>query len=447
MRNKKIYNIFKEQKKNLKLKNSKYAPIKLFNFYMIVTLLISIFGPWKYSSYNKIYVFIYIIVFLIVSTAIFVYFVNKNTVVKFVFSKKKKFIKNTKGIWIAKKSIILALILFILMLLIKIITIGLPEFSNIFKVMAQAYTNKNIIGNTFNLSAWLFNYFSIFYVGSIVLGSYFFKHLNKIYKIMLIIVIILSLLYHLIFVGNQKAIGDLLIFLGSVFFIKYMQSEKRIKFVVILVGLVGIFASFLLFSYILQSRMDLWNVEYYSIGNKAFLDINHWMLAPFGDNLKLGAGTFLYYLSSGYYGLSLGLGLPFVWSYGFGSSFEVRHLFDRLLPLTDQFIQSYPVRMEAQTGWDAYANWHTIFPWLASDFTFFGAVIFICIFIAIYALSWNRILRKGHWINLLMFANINIMLLYVPANNQLFQTRASLLVTLIITIIWIFNYNYFGDEL
>jgi hypothetical protein len=103
--------------------------------------------------------------------------------------------------------------------------------------------------------------------------------------------------------------------------------------------------------------------------------------------------------------------------------------------------------VEIDNGWEAYSNWQTIFPWLASDFTFWGAIIIICIFIAVYAVSWNRILRKGHWINLLMFTNINVMLLYIPANNQLFQTRASLVVTLIITLIWVFKYNNLGSEL
>ena len=113
--------------------------------------------------------------------------------------------------------------------------------------------------------------------------------------------------------------------------------------------------------------MNFWNVEYFSIGNRAFLDINHWMLVFFDKSIKLGAGTFLFYLSSGYYGLSLALNLPFIWSYGFGSSFEIRYLFSKFIPLTDEFVRSYPSRMEAATGWDAYANWHTIFPWLASD--------------------------------------------------------------------------------
>ena len=442
-----IKNIFEDEKKYRKARNRKYTPIKLFNFYILLTLLISVFGPWEYAGYNKGYVVLYIIIFLSFSTMTYVYFVNKNKGITFVISKKNKANKKFKGLWVAKKSIFLALILFSAMLLIKITTIGLPEFSNVFRVMAQAYTNKYLTGSAFNLSAWLFNYLSIFYVGAIVLGSYFFRDLNKRYKTMLLLVVALSLAYHLIFVGNQKAIGDLIIFLGSVLFVKYAQSGKRIKFKVILLVLFGVLCSFLLFSYIIQSRMSLWNVEYYSIGNKAFLDVNHWMLAFFGNNIKLGAGTFLYYLSSGYYGLSLALELPFVWSYGFGSSFELRYLFNKLVPLTDEFIQSYPIRMEAQTGWDAYANWHTIFPWLASDFTFWGAIIFLCTFIAIYAVSWNRILRKGHWVNLLMFANLNIMLLYVPANNQLFQTRASLLVTLIITILWVFNYNYIGDEI
>jgi hypothetical protein len=442
-----IKSVFEDEKKCRKARNRKYTPIKLFNFYILLTLVISIFGPWEYAGYNKSYVFFYMIIFLGFSTMTYVYFVNKSKGITFVISKNNKSKKKLKGLWVAKKSILMALILFSVMLLIKVLTIGLPEFSNIFRLMAQAYTNKSITASTFNLSAWLFNYFSIFYVGAIVLGSYYFRYLNKRYKIMLILVVVISMAYHLIFVGNQKAIGDLLIFISSALFVKYAQSGKRIRFKVILFVLFGVLCSFLLFSYVIQNRMSLWNVEYYSIGNKAFLDVNHWMLALFSSNIKLGAGTFLYYLSSGYYGLSLTLELPFVWSYGFGSSFELRHLFNRLLPLTDEFIGSYPVRMEAQTGWGAYSNWHTIFPWLASDFTFWGAIIVVCIFIAIYAVSWNRILRNGHWINLLMFANLNIMLLYVPANNQLFQTRASLLVTLIITLLWIFNYNYVGDEI
>lgn len=442
-----IKNIFEDEKKCRKVRNRKYTPIKLFNFYILLTLVISILGPWEYAGYNKNYVFFYMIIFLGFSTMTYVYFVNKSKGITFVISKNNKSKKKLKGLWVAKKSILMALILFSVMLLVKVLTIGLPEFNIIFRLMAQAYTNKSITASTFNLSAWLFNYFSVFYVGAIVLGTYFFRYLNNRYKTMLILVVALSMAYHLIFVGNQKAIGDLLIFISSALFVKYAQSGKKIRFKVILFVLFGVLCSFLLFSYVIQNRMSLWNVEYYSIGNKAFLDINHWMLALFPSNIKLGAGTFLYYLSSGYYGLSLTLELPFVWSYGFGSSFELRHLFNRVLPLTDEFIGSYPVRMEAQTGWGAYSNWHTIFPWLASDFTFWGSIIVVCIFIAIYAVSWNRILRNGHWINLLMFANLNIMLLYVPANNQLFQTRASLLVTLLITLLWIFNYNYVGDEI
>lgn len=436
-----------EPSKIQKFRNRIYTPIKLFNTYIILTYFISIFGPWNYIGYNKIYVGLYLMMFLTFSTFTYVYFVNKKRKSNSLISKSDKvYKKNESGLWIAKKSILVSIVLLSFMLAINISSYGMPAFNNIFRIMAQAYTYKNIMARSFNLSAWLFNYFSIFYVVAVVLGTYYFKKIGKIYKFLYFLVIILYASYNIIYVGNQKAFGDLLIYLSSVLFIKFSQSGKIIKIKTLLNGASGLVISFFLFSNIIQSRMIFWNVEYYSVGNRAFLDINHWMLSLFG-NIKLGAGTFLYYLSSGYYGLSLSLQLPFKWSYGLGGSFEMRNIVSKLFPLTDSFVNTYPVRVERIIGWDAYVNWHTVFPWLASDLTFLGAVVFICLFIAIYAICWSKILKKGHWINIMMFVQINIMLIFVPANNQLFQTRASLIVTTLIIIIWIFNHNKTGEEL
>lgn len=447
MKNKHIHYANDGNENHKNKRNRKYTPIVLFNFYIISTLFISIAGPWEYIGYNTVYSFLYMVIFLLASTMTYLYFVNRNKGFTLFVTKPKRTIGKFTGLWVAKTSIFFAMVLFIVMITNRILLIGLPEYGNIFRLMAQAYTNKLLTGSTFNLSAWLFNYFSIFYIGAIALGLYYFKGLSKSYRIMLFFVLLLSIAYHFIFVGNQKALGDIIIIFGSVFFARFAQSGKRIEIKTIMIVVIAGLFSFFMFSYIIQSRMNLWNVEYYSIGNKAFLDINHWMLSLFSNDIKLGAGTFMYYLSSGYYGLSLALQLPFVWTFGFGSSFELRSFFGRFLPLTDDFILTYPVRIEAQTGWDAYANWHTVFPWLASDLTFWGAILFLSVFIAIYATSWNRILRNGHWINILMFANINIMLLYIPANNQLFQTRASLLVTIFVFLIWLFKFNSVGDEI
>lgn len=432
-------------RKEMKLSNKLYTPLKLFYIYILTTLFLSVFGPWKYVNYNTTYVVFYMIIFLSLFTFVYHHFVNVTKGLTLVISKKTIRKKRTNGIWVTKKALIIGLALISGMIIIKINEVGFPNINNIFSTMAEAYSRKIIVSSSLNLSAWLFGYFSIFYILSIILGSYYFNKLTKGYKIIFFGIIILSFVFHVAYVGNQKAIGDILIYLSSVFFAKYAQTGKRLNTKLLIISLLGCLLSFLFFSYILQSRMTFWNVEYYSIGGKAFLTMDHWLLNVFNNNIKLGVATFFYYLSSGYYGLSLALNLPFSWSYGYGSSFEMKYLLNKIYPLSDEFIAPYPVRTELKTGWAAYSNWHTIFPWLASDFTFFGALIVLCLFIAIYALSWNRVLRKGHWINIVMFSHLNILLLYVPANNQLFQTRASFLATALIMLVWVFNYNNEGD--
>ncbi|AIF53698.1 hypothetical protein [Pelosinus sp. UFO1] len=426
----------------IKKVNRLNTPLKLFVGYILITLVINLYGPWEYLNFNKLYVSNFIFTYLVSTIITYLIFVKTSKSVRFVISNNtKNLLVWRNGIKITNKSIVLSMLLFVIMILIKISEIGLPTTNDIFITMAEAYSNKKDIGMELNRSGWLFAYFSIVYVITVILGAYYFSSLNKIYRVLYVTVLLLSVIYNILYVGNQKALGDIIIYIASVAFIKFCQSGKRINAKQMLLISISICGCLLLFASILDSRMRLWGVEYYSVGGRATLNIDNWMLSLFDDDLKLGIGTFLYYISHGYYGLSLCLDLPFVWSYGYGSSFAVKELFNMIIPLSDNFIASYPIRMEAETHWDAYSNWHTIFPWLASDFTYVGAIVFLCMVMIIYALSWNRILRNGHWVNILMFSNINILLLYVPANNQLFQTRASVIVTILILLVWLFNHN------
>lgn len=421
--------------------NRIYLPLKLFVIYILATLFLNLFGPWQYQGMNKLIVSIFILFFLLTIIITYVVSSKLKTKLGISMSHQKKSIFFFDETRITKISLICSAVLFSLILFFRIVEEGFPNISNIFTSMATVYTNKETFSGKFNLSAWLFNYFSIFYIIGVSLGTYYFKILNIKYKVLYFLVISLSLLYHIGFIGNQKAIADLIIYIGSVLFIKFCQSGYKIKPKNIIFILFIILLMCGLFGNILYSRMDLWGVKYYSVGGKAFLNSEHWSLSLLNDKFKLGIGTLIFYLSSGYYGLSLTLGLPFKWSYGYGSSFALKDILIRLFPMSDHLIGSYPIRMEESTGWEAYSNWHTVFPWLASDFTFVGAIIVLNLIISIYVLAWKNILNKGNWTNILLFINVNILLVYLPANNQLFQTRSSLIITILTSILWIFNNN------
>lgn len=120
--------------------------------------------------------------------------------------------------------------------------------------------------------------------------------------------------------------------------------------------------------------------------------------------------------TQGYYALSLSLKEPFVFCYGVGNSFFLeglsRHIFYK--PLFDS---TYPARIET-SGWSTYGRWHSIYPWIASDLTFPGTIIFMFLLGWVFALVWLDVaFCKNLWA-VCLFPLLLIMLFYVPANNQ-----------------------------
>ncbi|WP_323678967.1 O-antigen polymerase [Exiguobacterium indicum] len=420
-----------------------FLPINMYITYILVTLILYIFGPWNYANDKQISVISFIIVYLFVMYLSFYIGIKSNYLRKVKTSSDSEIDKRIIQI------IFLGLLSISLVLAVSIIEKGFNiNDNNIFSTMAIAYTNKEY-SNSFNLSAWIYNYTYFFIMSSICIGMFFIRKLKKIYKIYLTLTILMYFIYNFIYIGNQKAIGDFFIYLLSIVLIKIVKTKTKRQFISYLISILTLaISSLYIFPTILISRMKYWGVYYSSVGGSAFLDINNYMLNAFSNyETKIGIGTFIFYLSSGYYGLGLSLNLPFKWSFGYGNSFEIKSIMNRIFPMDDTIIGSYPVRMQNYYGWDAYANWHTIFPWLASDFTFFGSVLILAIVMYLYSIAWINILKNKHWINILFFTHLNVMWIYTIANNQILLTRYSLIYSIIILVIWLKKRNWQGDEL
>ena len=93
------------------------------------------------------------------------------------------------------------------------------------------------------------------------------------------------------------------------------------------------------------------------------------------------------YASHGYCGLSHNLQTPFEWTGGLGSSYAVMQYASQYFDY-DVFPNTYVARTEQRTGWPARQNWATIYPWIASDFTFYGCIPFMYILGYLYSLTW-----------------------------------------------------------
>lgn len=144
------------------------------------------------------------------------------------------------------------------------------------------------------------------------------------------------------------------------------------------------------------------------------------------ERLNFGLVMLCFYVSHGYEGLALAMELPFEWMYGTGWSKAIQVILSDYLGGRDLFEKSYLARNEAQTGWPASHWWSTIFPWLASDTTFYGTVLFMILAGYILGRYWIDTIITGNPFGFAVLAQMFILVFMFPANNALAQTLDAL---------------------
>ncbi|SOZ13909.1 membrane hypothetical protein [Cupriavidus taiwanensis] len=150
-------------------------------------------------------------------------------------------------------------------------------------------------------------------------------------------------------------------------------------------------------------------------------DPMHFVSRGLSDSGRIIFESITRYLGQGYYALSMAFGIDHASTLGFGHSMFLARNADAIFG-TDHFTAgSLPGLLEERTGWGMLALWHSIYPWLASDVGFAGALLVMGLFAYLFGLSWGCSLAtlRAHWI--LMAFMMIILFFYIPANNQIFQ--------------------------
>jgi hypothetical protein len=127
----------------------------------------------------------------------------------------------------------------------------------------------------------------------------------------------------------------------------------------------------------------------------------------------------IWYWSGGYKGLAECLKLPYQPCFGVGHSYVLSQYAGKL-GFGDSltvFKRSYPARAEVVSGYSANSSFHTIYPWLASDLTFPGALLFMGLMGFLLALSWSDSLRGENPFAAGFLCQALLMFYYVPCNN------------------------------
>jgi len=415
-----------------------YRPLRYFLLFICFTVSFSFWGPRIYYDYDKVSVFIYISAFLILFTWGYRKGISKRIIPRIIKTNKSQLIKNVPFL---KACIVLALLTSILNIISLIIDGKLNlSISSIGQNYVDYYAAHNATKGTYTIQTIIFFVMGFPKIVTLVLGVYFFGKIGKLYKYGVVGVIVLTILTNTISSGNQKSLGDIIIYSFVALIVKSFEftPARRKKFYLQLSGVIVLFIVFISivqfqrFSALGFSSMDINQ----NMNSRTSFDFNHPFFKIFGNELGLGLATFITgYLSGGYYGLSLCLRMNFVWTYGIGNSYSVTLFFEKFFGATI-FDHTYLMRMENTYGWGALADWNTIFPWLASDFTFIGSLFLFIPIGYIYALSWKEIVMYRNPISLLMFAMLTVCLIFVPANNQLLHGVDAFIATVITFFVW-----------
>lgn len=153
------------------------------------------------------------------------------------------------------------------------------------------------------------------------------------------------------------------------------------------------------------------------------------------------SGLFLTsYLTHGYNGLSIAMDQDFTSTCGLGFSQFFRHNFLKLVgaPQLEEKIESMTYAYKTSSvGWETGRVWSSFFVFPASDISFLGTILLLFFIGYIWSLSWKDALKTHNPFAIVVFLNLCIMVVYFPANNQLFQGGESFVGFSVVFFAWI----------
>lgn len=405
--------------------NYDYSPLIVILFYLIFTYLLHLFLNESPSTRGFVFM---IIIFI----SIIIGYILPN-------SKEISVSSQTKGlniIW-QNKSGKIYLIIFFSSIITTVTSINaiISYYPNTYEMMyylrnpGQAYMYTTFINRNsdlFEQNAGFGSFVSILlsllsatkYI-FFILSILYWKHINIRIKVLSIVTFIIYSISSFL-IGSMITVGSILMAIIPIVIVKLKYKsrvgalkEKQFSFSTRFKIFVSIAIGAFIILFFMSNRISEEN------------------------NLLEGAKMLGFYLSHGYNGLDHCLRLPFEPTFGFTSFRGITNMFVKYLGVSDLFQNSYLMRNEFINNYPALSIWSTIFPWLASDFSFYLLPFIIGLISFQFSILWNRTIRTGNPYGYLLLGQFFIFWFMIPANNQVFHTFGNATSFLLILYIYI----------
>lgn len=270
------------------------------------------------------------------------------------------------------------------------------------------------------------------------LGVFFWKQLSTAVRVALVVWIILDLLTW-VATGTNKGIADFILLLPCLLVARRpaMLANFKLRNVMVigLIAIIGVAALVTFFSMGMAGRSGGRLSLLFDHRNGIGTDPDNLTLRYLPPELRGSVTALATYFSGGYYALSLTLKEPFIFCYGVGNSYFLEGLSRRFVR-TPIILNTYPARIQR---WNLYGKWHSIYPWIASDLSFPGTLIFMFAIGHLFALVWlDAAFCRNPWA-ICLLPLLLMMLFYVPANNQVLAFPKEAMPFWTILPVWLFT--------
>ena len=414
------------------------APLIFFEFYLTLTIILFFFGPWPWGEESPILLTTYLVAAQVFIGAGYLFAWRGVRQTHEADASTVRAQKIDLGIVFLKRALFITFVLLIPTSLSRTGSV-LPDIVTGLIDPGGAY-NLNFArleeGNTFVVVEYLRILMSPLLVGVYPLAIVYWSNLSVKVRIFCLVAIFFNLSLYLA-TGTNKGIADFVITLPWLIFLGVSAGALRLRIhrSVLVVGVAVMFVAFMIFFGMGQIQRE-GGVGERGVFNTGFdlitADKSNPISKLLSNDLQIIFESLTRYVGQGYYALSMSFDVEHSSTFGFGNSIFLARNADAIFDTNKFTTTSIPGLLEDQTGWGMLSLWHSIYPWLASDFGFIGALFVLAMLSYLFALSWGNSLvtLSPRWI-VLAYLMI-ILFYYIPANNQVFQTGETCFAVLIL---------------
>jgi hypothetical protein len=401
-------------------------PLIFFQFYLGLSVLLYAFGPWPWDSPHQSLTIAYLVMAQLFMVIGYLFSWSKVRRTRLLVGNNTNQYNNSAVIFI-KVALFINYLLFI--------PSSLSRTGSFFPDLALGLTNTGLAyntnlerldqGNPYVLFEYLRMIASPWIIGLFPMAVVYWKQISSTMRYLCFGAIFLNISLY-IGTGTNKGLADFVITLPwliaigtSVGYLKVKLSPRIfISFVLLIIAFIVFFTAGQI-----QRAGNVGIVGAFNSGDGIISANRDHIVSTFlPEVLVIVFESISRYFTQGYYALSLTFDLVSQTTYGFGNSMFLARNADLVTGSNYFSTNSIPSLLEQSNGWSMTGLWHSIYPWLASDFGYVGTLVVMGILSYIMGLSWGLSLVAPRPISIIIFFLFLIIFYYIPANNQILQS-------------------------